>query len=63
MSQGQVNRGLLTRGLVPRGDLPETLRQMKELDEDWRTLGLTPSSYTPGIIDISCTGVFSLDPG
>lgn len=59
----QAKRGLLIQGLVPRGDLPETLRQMRELDDDWRTLGLTPSSYTPGIIATSCTGTFPLNPG
>ena len=36
---------------MPRGDLPETLRQIRELADDWRTLGLTSSSYTPGIIN------------
>ena len=33
---------------------------MKELDDDWKTLGLTPSSYTPGIVIIICTNTFSL---
>jgi ubiquitin carboxyl-terminal hydrolase 25/28 len=41
---------------VPRGDLPETLRRIKELDEDWGRLGLTPSSYTPGIPIVSRVG-------
>ena len=45
----------LTGDQVTRGDLPETLRQMRELVEDWRTLGLTPSSYTPGTITGSRT--------
>ena len=51
----------LTRGLVPRGGLPETLQQMGELDDDWKTLGLTPSSYTPGIITFSCTDMSLFD--
>jgi ubiquitin carboxyl-terminal hydrolase 25/28 len=52
VSQNQAICDSLTRHLAPRGDLPETLRQMRELDDDWKTLGLTPSSYTPGIITI-----------
>jgi len=61
--QNPVGHDLLTRDLVPRGDLPETLRQMRELDDYWKTLGLTPSSYTPGIIAVSCTGIFSPNSG
>jgi len=49
VSQAQVRRELLTRGLVSRGDLPETLRQMRELEDDRKTLGLAPSSYAPGV--------------
>ena len=43
---------------MTRGDLPESLRQIRELDGDWRALGLTPSSYTPGIIITSRTEAF-----
>jgi len=63
VSQNQVGGELLTRGLVPRGDLPETLRQMRELEDDWKKLGLTPSSYTPGIVAILRTRTFLLNPG
>jgi ubiquitin carboxyl-terminal hydrolase 25/28 len=48
------------RCLASGGDLPETLRQMRELDSDWKILGLTPSSYTPGIIAILRTNTFLL---
>ena len=63
VSQNQVRRELLTRGLVPRGDLPETLRQMRELEANWKTLGLTPSSYTPGIVATPCICTFLLNHG
>lgn len=53
---------LLTQDSVPRGELPETLRQIQLLDEDWRTLGLTPSSYTPGIAGTSCIDTPPLNP-
>lgn len=53
---------LLTQDPVPRGDLPETLRQTELLDEDWRTLGLTPSSYTPGIVVTSFIDTSPLNP-
>jgi ubiquitin carboxyl-terminal hydrolase 25/28 len=33
---------------------------MRELDSDWKILGLTPSSYTPGIITTLCTNIFLL---
>jgi ubiquitin carboxyl-terminal hydrolase 25/28 len=31
---------------------------MWELVDDWKILGLTPSSYTPGITTILCTNAF-----
>jgi len=61
--QNPVRHDPLTRGLVPRGDLPESLRQMTELDGYWETLGLTPSSYTPGTVDYPCADMFSLNSG
>ena len=61
--QSPVRHDSLTRGLAPRGDLPESLRQMTELGGYWETLGLTPSSYTPGIVDVPCADMFLLNSG
>lgn len=60
VSQNLVRRDVLTRCLAPGGDFPETLRQIRELDSDWRILGLTPSFNTPGIITILRTNTFLL---
>lgn len=48
---------------LPRGGLPETLRQARLLDEDWRTLGLTPSSYTPELLTFAYLAQCRCDPG
>ena len=60
VSQNLARHDMLTQISAPSGDLPETLRQMRELDDDWKILGLTPSSYTPGIITTHCTNTFLL---
>jgi len=48
---------------LPRGELPESLRQMRELDEDWEMLGLTPSSYTPELLTFAYFAQCRCDPG
>lgn len=48
--------GMLLSALstVKRGQLPESLAGLNFLDDDWRILGLTQSTYDPGLLQYSC---------
>ncbi len=40
--------------LVPRGLLPDVLVPYRGLDRAWNTLGLTPTTYSPGNTQMLC---------